>query len=488
MEQNTENVSSIFDNVAEFLSENSETLETLSSPNTDNNEKQTTFVPNKQDWSLGQAPVKTTDSSNFEIFKQAFEEGSEISLIDANDTPENVQSAINMLLRTPEFKDFIGQYALSNDISQNISTIQQAITNQKNYQETPERVGEVDGQFFTGGEAYFLQELLNRIQNSEAVNTFFSQLRNKINTEIFEKIENKNVNENTENKKTLIGKAAEQGALNDMLLDPNFRMDQLDALSKTVKLFNEREGEIVEDATKEEIFNELKRIIGSPEYNQARTEELGYNPNLGHPDPEIQEYLKAKKEWAAKPYYEREGQPVKPKNFEERFNQPKIEYDRRLKEGLSHEEALKDIYTRDTNQQQIPKTNQTKSDTFNITPAPTTSLIQTTPLTQKEIIYETTSELPTGEMFVQAEEASDETSAEILANTQKTNTTLEGLTQLLATFMQQSLNLQTQQPASMPPLIPTGQTGVSQPGIPDVMLASGTGTISTIRNKFVYPI
>lgn len=550
MDQNTENTtSSIFENVAQILSENSETLENL---NVDNEKPTVSFSKNKE-WSLGEAPIKTIDDPNFELYKQEFDKGSSTALIDASETPENVQTAVNMLLRAPEFKEFIGQYALSNDIKQNLSTIQRAISNQKDFEKTPERIGEIDGQFFTGGEAYFLQELLNRVQNSDAVNTFFSQLRDVINTEVIQKIENNNKEDNT--KKTFVGMAAEQGALNDMLLDPNFNMDQLDALSKTVKLLNEREGEVIEDATRDEIFGELKRIIGSPEYNQARTEELGYDPNVGHPDPEIQDYLNAKKEWAATPYYNRIEKPTPPKNFEQRLNQPKIDYDHRIKEGMTSKQALDTIYAQTNQQPQISPTkelntratilpqssqiNQSDTSSFfqaqnkptlqpestlinqsqinqtiqpktpiieqpqikstinpevkstipDIKPISTTDLTETTfPQIQEKIIYETASELPTEDMFVQAEEAQDETSAEILANTQKTNTTLEGLTQLLATFVQQTLGGQAQQPTTIPVPMPTGQSGSSQPGISDAMLASGSGMIPTIRSKFIYSV
>ena len=89
-------------------------------------------------------------------------------------------------------------------------------------------------------------------------------------------------------------------------------------------------------------------------------------------------------------------------------------------------------------------------------------------------------------MFAQAEESKDETSAEILANTEKTNTTLEGLTQVLGMLMQ-TLGTQMQQPPSTPVAIPAPpQAGSSQPGMTDAMLATGSGMISTIRGKFIY--
>ena len=136
-EENKDVASSIFETVSQLLSENSETLEAVSN----NTESKQPSTPTPVEWSLGRAPVRTAENDpNFKLIP----EEDTTSLIDTRDTPENIQSAVSMLLGAPEFKDFIGQYALSNDIAKNIETIQQAISQQKNFEETPERIGEVD--------------------------------------------------------------------------------------------------------------------------------------------------------------------------------------------------------------------------------------------------------------------------------------------------------------------------------------------------------
>jgi hypothetical protein len=510
-EENKDAASSIFETVSQLLSENSETLEAVSN----NTESKQSSTPAPAEWSLGRAPVRTVENDpNFKLIP----EEDTTSLIDTRNNPENIQSAVSMLLGAPEFKDFIGQYALSNDIAKNIKTIQQAISQQKNFEETPERIGEVDGKYFTGGEAYFLQELLNKVQDtegqgdfngSEDANTFFDQLRSDINTEVLQKIEKK---ENIESKRTFVGQAAEQGALNDMLTDPDHGMEQIEALNKAAKLLSEREGDVIEDATKEEIYEELKRILDTPEYKQAQIEEIGYDPEIGHPDREIQDYLKAKKEWSAKTYSERDEKPTVPENYEERLNRPKIEYNSLIKQGATHENALSTIYSQ-LNQQQVPflvnepipvpnKDSLFYKEQTTIEPTSTKDLSQEiTPqeqpvstkdlsreiIPQQQTIFETTSELPTSDMFAQAEESKDETSAEILANTEKTNTTLEGLTQVLGMLMQ-TLGTQMQQPPPAPVSVPAPQASSSQPGMSDAMLASGSGMISTIRGKFIYSV
>lgn len=494
-EENKDVASSIFETVSQLLSENSETLEAVSN----NTESKQLSTPAPAEWSLGRAPVRTAENDpNFKLIP----EEDTTSLIDTRNNPENIQSAVSMLLGAPEFKDFIGQYALSNDIAKNIETIQQAISQQKNFEETPERIGEVDGKYFTGGEAYFLQELLNKVQDaegkgdfngSEDANTFFDQLRSDINTEVLQKIEKK---ENIESERTFVGQAAEAGALSDMLLDPDHGIELIDALNKAAKLLSEREGDVIEDVTEEEIYEELKRILDTPEYKQALIEEIGYDREIGHPDREIEDYLKAKKEWSAKTYSERDEKPTIPENYEERLNQPKIEYNSLIKQGATHENALSTIYSQ-SYQQQVPfllnepipvpnKDSLLYKEQTTIEPTSTKDLSQEiTP--QEQTTFETTSELPTSDMFVQAEESKDETSAEILANTEKTNITLEGLTQVLGMLMQ-TLGTQMQQPPPAPVSVPAPQVSSSEPGISDAMLASSSGMISTVRGKHFYSV
>jgi hypothetical protein len=493
MEENRgESTSSVFNEVAEFLSENSDTLSTLSTETA----PQQPVIQKVLEWSLGNAPIKTNESPNFEIFKQAFEEGDSTALIDASNNPNNLQTAVDMLLQAPELKEYIGQYALSNDAEKNINSIQKAISNQKNFEATPEQIGEVDGKIFTGGEAYFLQELLNRIQNSDAANTFFSQLREQINTEVVQKIENKE-QQKTENK------------------EPE------DAFSKTKKLFNEREGELVEDLTPTEAWDEMRRILASPEYHRAQTEEIGYDSEKGHPDLEIKAYQAEMEKWRKQLPHPEIDKPQMPENYEERLNKPKKDYDRFIKEGKTYEEALGTIYFKSTQQEQITPTDQTKVKKpeprdLNIEPTSLsteqTSLVQNIEPTnlfkpiekqdfneakfadllsnfsspQETLKYETTSELPTQELFVQAEQSTDETSNEILANTKQTNTTLQALTQMLAALIQ-SGGMSSQQSVPVPVPMPTGQTN-AQPGIPDSILASGQGMIPSIRSKFIYSV
>ena len=506
-EENKDVASSIFETVSQLLSENSETLEAVSN----NTESKQPSTPPPAEWSMGRAPVRTAENDpNFKLIP----EEDTTSLIDTRNTPENIQSAVSMLLGAPEFKDFIGQYALSNDIAKNIETIQQAISQQKNFEETPERIGEVDGKFFTGGEAYFLQELLNRIQDSEGqgdfngsedANTFFNQLRSDINTEVLQKIEKK---ENIESE-----------TADNNQPEPK---EEDDAFSKTKKLFNEREGELVEDLTPAEAWNEMRRILSSPEYQRAQTEEIGYDSSIGHPDLEIREYQTKMNEWRKQLPHPEIDKPEPPENYEERRNKPKRDYDRFIKEGLSHEDAISAIHTQ-SNQQITPaipsrvESEQNKEQLIEpaaqtelepninkeqlIEPAAQTELepniLEIEPVSiknlsqevtpQEQTTFETTSELPTSDMFAQAEESKDETSAEILANTEKTNTTLEGLTQVLGMLMQ-TLGTQMQQPPPAPVSVPAPQASSSQPGMSDAMLASGSGMIPTIRGKFIYSV
>ena len=502
-EENKDVASSIFETVSQLLSENSETLEAVSN----NTESKQPSTPPPAEWSMGRAPVRTAENDpNFKLIP----EEDTTSLIDTRDTPENIQSAVSMLLGAPEFKDFIGQYALSNDIAKNIETIQQAISQQKNFEETPERIGEVDGKYFTGGEAYFLQELLNKVQDaegqgdfngSEDANTFFDQLRSDINTEVLQKIEKK---ENIESETA-----------------DNNQPKEEDAWLKTKKLFNEREGELVGDLTREEAFAEYRRLNSSPEKHRFQTEEIGYDANIGHPDIEIREYETKMNEWRKQLPHPEINKPELPENYEERRNKPKKDYDSYKKEGLSHEDAVSAIYSQ-SNQQITPATSSRVESEQNkeqliepaaqteiepnipeIEPVSTKNLSQeVTPqeqpvstknlsqeiTPQEQTTFETTSELPTSDMFAQAEESKDETSAEILANTEKTNTTLEGLTQVLGMLMQ-TLGTQMQQPPSTPVAIPAPpQAGSSQPGMTDAMLATGSGMIPTIRGKFIYSV
>jgi hypothetical protein len=527
MEENKgESTSSIFNEVAEFLSENSDTLSTLSTEIV----QQQPAIQKVSEWNLGNAPTKTEDSPNYELFKQASEEGDNTALIDTGNTSVNLQAAVNMLLKSPELKEYIGQYALSNDVEKNIESIQRAISNQKNFENTPERIGEVDGEVFTGGEAFFLQELLNRIQNSDAANTFFTQLREQINTEVVQKIENKE-QQKTENK------------------EPE------DALSKTKKLLNEREGELVEDLTTAEAWDEMRRILTSPEYHRAQTEEIGYDAEIGHPDLEIRTYLDEMKKWRKQLPHPETWEPEKPKNYEERLNKPKENYDRYIKEGKTHEESLSTIYSQPVQQEQTAPINQSNTEKLelkeginiepnnteklelkegiNIEPNNTEKLelkeginiepnklfTEQTPLVQnieptnlfnpiqqdfneanftdllsnfsspqETLKYETTSELPTQELFTQAEQSTDENSNKILANTEKTNTSLQTLTQLLATIIQTgALQAQGNNNQPIPVPIPTS-SGNTDPGITDAMATAGQGMISDIRGKFIYPI
>jgi len=100
---------------------------------------------------------------------------------------------------------------------------------------------------------------------------------------------------------------------------------------------------------------------------------------------------------------------------------------------------------------------------------------------------ETTSELPSGEKLAQVEATQDGTSEEILANTEKTNTTLESLTKLLASFIQVAASQSGQASPPMPVPIPAAG-GTSKPGITDAELASGQGMIPDIRRKFIYSV
>jgi len=488
-EENKDVASSIFETVSQLLSENSETLEAVSN----NTESKQPSTPAPAEWSLGRAPVRTAENDpNFKLIP----EEDTTSLIDTRNNPENIQSAVSMLLGAPEFKDFIGQYALSNDIAKNIETIQQAISQQKNFEETPERIGEVDGKYFTGGEAYFLQELLNKVQDaegqgdfngSEDANTFFDQLRSDINTEVLQKIEKK---ENIESK-----------TADNTQPKPK----EEDAWFRTKQLFNEREGELVEDLTREEAYAEMKKMLFSPEMHRFQTEEIGYDANIGHPDLEIREYQTKMNEWRKQLPLPEINKPEPPENYEERVNKPKKDYDRYIKEGLTHEDAVSAIYSQ-SNQQITPVTPSRVESEQNkkqlIEPAAQTGLepnipeiepVSTKDLSQEitpqeQTTFETISELPTSDMFAKVEESKDETSAEILANTEKTNTTLEGLTQVLGMLMQ-TLGTQMQQPPSTPVAIPAPpQAGSSQPGMTDAMLATGSGMIPTIRGKFIYSV
>jgi len=114
------------------------------------------------------------------------------------------------------------------------------------------------------------------------------------------------------------------------------------------------------------------------------------------------------------------------------------------------------------------------------------NLFKTLQPQDEQITYESTSDLPSSDLFTQTEEQKDENSNKILANTEKTNTTLQTLTQLLATIIQTGA-LQTQgnnnQPIPVP--IPTS-SGNNDPGITDAMATAGQGMISGIRGKFIY--
>jgi len=90
-------------------------------------------------------------------------------------------------------------------------------------------------------------------------------------------------------------------------------------------------------------------------------------------------------------------------------------------------------------------------------------------------------------MFAEAETAKDENSEQILSNTEKTNTTLESLTQLLVTLIQSGGMQAEGANQAIPVPMPTGSNN-TQPGVPDAVLASGQGMIPGIRGKFLYSI
>lgn len=503
MDENVDNsTSSIFDSIKQILSEKSETLATYTPETPEQIDKQTESFSLKsgnevidkenvfeqslnnevqeeetKEWTLGQAPVKTPESPNYERYKEASDAGNKLALIDTSETPENIDTTISLLLRSPEFKDWIGQYALSNDVNNNIESLKNAVIAQKETaiikpqeNDQPIDAGEVDNKFFTGGESYFLDQMLNRLQNSDALTTFFNRLRDQINSEVLEKIDQKENNNNTNTAS---------------VVQPE---NESDALQKVAKLLNEREGEIVEDATTGEKIDELKRMFNSFEYEQARTNELGYNPEDGHPDLEIREYLKAKADWAKQPYYEQGPEPQKPENFEQRLNQPKVDMEtRNFKNDQITAPSATENLNRSTSFNILPET--TPTELFNL-PEPQTQTVNNITnvnSSQEQPVFEPISELPANEVYAEAESFKDENSDKILANTEKTNTALQSLTKLLATFVQ-TAGTQSQAAQTAALSIPTEAQGAPQSGTSDAILASGNGLIPDIRSKFIYAV
>ncbi len=508
MDENTEELDAgIFKEIEQLLSDSSETLATLNT----NIEQDVQVSQEKPEWSLGNAPIKSPEDPNFELFKQAFEEGNETALIDTEDTDTNTQTAISMLLRSPDFQSFIGQYALSNDVVDNIQVLHQAINNQKNTESTSEFIGEVDGNVFTGGEAYFLQEFLNRLENSNELDTFFSQLREQINTEVLQKIETEENQQITQNSLDIepFDSSAEPVVEEELTSDP---------LQLVGTLLNEREGQIIEDVTTSEKINELKRMLQTPEYTQIRTEQLGYNPEEGHPDIEIQQYLDAMQDWAKQSYSERGLKPTKPENYEQRLNLKTNEL------NISPTSELKSIETTTSN---IPEENINTQESFtqnvqnvtkptqeenfnlndniiiqddknedntltelftllqkqtNVKDSELLDVINNLQPQQEKFSYEVDSNLPTNEMFSQVEQTNNEDSTKILENTQKTNIILEALTQMLVAFIQAGGG------SAQSPTIPVamGPSGDTDPGITDAMATAGQGLITDIRSKFIY--
>ena len=424
-------------------------------------------------FTTGRAPLKTPENEpNYELFQKSAEQGNHTALIHTQLTPENLNTAAKLLLQNPEFKDYIGQHALSNNPDQNLQTLQQGIIDQKNYDIKPDYVGEVDGEIFTGGEAYFLNQLLTNLQNSDAINEFFNQLREQINTEVLQKIEEK------EEKQTPAQSIEPQDSsqLKTTTADTEPQLED-DPFIKAKKIINEREGELIEDLTPDEAWGELRRILNSPEYKQAQIEDIGYDPEKGHPDSEIQKYLDDMEAWRKQLPYPEFNEPAKPENYEERLNQPKIDFQNRQKQE-NNLNSLSPLSQ--TSKFSLDKQSINEDENLNLYTSDTTDISNTQ--------VETQTELPTRNMLVDLEQYTDENSEKILSNTEKTNTVLDRLTQMFTAFIQTG-GMQSQKTTPSQTSIPDiNNIGTPQQGIPDATLASRQSMIPAIRSKFVYSV
>lgn len=496
MAEETESTS-VVDALKDVLSESSETLTTYTAESKADNVATEQYV-------APSAVLRTPENDpNYKVWQEAFERtGDENVLVKTDLTPETISAAASLLVHSPEFKDYIGQYALSNDINKNLEVINDAINSQKQYNEDMSK--EVDGDFFKSKDAYFIQRIISGINQTGKADDFFKELRDKVNAEFTPK---------EEADKPAFASSSDK---------------EPDALQKVAQLLEQREGELVEDVTPGEAWDEFQRMLKTPEYKDSRIEELGYDPEVGHPDPEIREYLKAQAEWAKQSWKDQGPEPTKPENYEQRLKQPKTDYDNKTKqqtEALTPE-ATKPLSfietTEPTSSEQTislfntPKTFQETSyvkpletaqtlslepniaDSESFTLTDIAKLFETqntetqTPTPMPAIAKEATeslsvqSELPQNEMWATVK-STDQLSENILSNTEKTNTMMENLYQLFAGFVQNSSMNGGNQQQPMPIPVPTGGSGqniTSNDYPPDAIRTKGQGIIPMIRSKF----
>lgn len=228
--------------------------------------------------SFGQAPLKQPDSANYALFLDNYKSrGNFLGMIDTTPTKENVEIAGKMLLRSPDIKTAITERARGNERVGSIDAIKEILCAQRSHDSG---LG-ADGKVYTACEEFFLQRMLE----SDQAHAIVSKVRSGINAD--------------------------------------FKNGYSDPLQQVAELRRQRDGELVSDLTGDEAFDEMRSIIGSQEFKDARTKELGYEPGK-HPDKEVQEYLDAFMAWVKQPTMDRTAAPVKPKDYENRLIAPSL--------------------------------------------------------------------------------------------------------------------------------------------------------------------